>query len=62
MAAIVGLRPRPGASLSPSRPWAAQRFLQRPIAKRLTPCSREISSWLSPSAKAKMILALKTSR
>ena len=29
LAAIVGLRPRPGASLSPSRPLAAQRFLQR---------------------------------
>ena len=27
LAAIVGLRPNPGASLSPSRPWAAQRFL-----------------------------------
>ena len=48
LAAIVGLRPRPGASLSPSRPLAAQRFLQRPMAKRLTPCSRDISSWLSP--------------
>ena len=62
LAAIVGLRPRPGASLSPSRPLAAQRFLQRPMAKRLTPCSRDISSWLSPPANPRMILALKTSR
>jgi hypothetical protein len=61
-AAMVGFRPRPGRSLSPSRPLAAHRFLQRPIAKRLTPCCREISSWPSPWAKPKMILARKTSR
>ena len=36
--------------------------LQRPIGNRLTPCSRDISSWRSPRAKPKMILALKTSR
>ena len=40
VAAIVGLRPRPGGSLNPSRPLAAERFLQRPMARRLTP-------WLS---------------
>ena len=45
LAAMLGFRPRPGASLSPSRPLAAQRFLQRPMANRLTPCSRDISSW-----------------
>ena len=43
-----GLRPRPGASLSPSKPLAAHRFLQRPMAKRLTDCSLAISSWESP--------------
>jgi hypothetical protein len=37
---MVGLRPRPGASLSPSRPLDAQRFLQRTMAKRLTLLSR----------------------
>jgi len=36
-AAIVGLRPRPAASLSPSRPLAAQRFLQRPDRQQANP-------------------------
>lgn len=49
-------------NLSPSRPLAAQRLLQRPIAKRLTLCSRDISSWLSPWAKLlDRLLAAKTS-
>ena len=56
------LAPPPGSVFKPLQAFAAQRFLQRPMAKRLTPCSRDISSWLSPSAKPKMILALKTSR
>ena len=35
--------PLPGASWSPSKPLAAQRFLHRPMAKRLTDWSSEIS-------------------
>ena len=57
-----GLRPRPGASWSPSKPLAAHRFRQRPMANRLTDCSSAISWWESPRANPKMIRARKTSR
>jgi hypothetical protein len=57
-----GLRSRPGASWSPSKPLAAHRFRQRPMAKRLTDCSSAISWWESPRANPKMIRARKTSR
>ena len=57
-----GLRPRPGALPGLPSPWAAHRFLQRPMAKRLTDCFLAISSWESPCAKPKMIRARTTSR
>src|SRR5215831_6450119 len=60
--AIVGLRPRPLASAKPASPACMKRFSHSTTTGRLTPTRRAVSSWLSPSARCRMICARHASR
>ena len=57
-----GLRPRPGASASPARPSAINRPVHLLTHALLTPRLLATSSCLEPSARNKMISALRASR
>jgi len=56
------LRPRPALSMSPSNPWASNRFDHNETVFKLTPTSAATSSSLCPSARERTMRARRLSR